>query len=221
MPGITGNVNVNNFPSNVQITDGSISVTNFPTNVSITTMPAISAVFSGTANVNVVSTPSGVNAYTPHYFGNTVSAWTANVVSYPVLAITSNTGAAWQVWDYGLAVPTNVKNNVTPDVIRYVWIKNPTVTGNIVYNKTLGNIRVAEFFDTNKSIPWNSNITVNQSTGTVLHGDMFFGNNTESGQDMQYWQQSGSDIIVLCVQQLTTNVGTSTDIWWDLMVFEP
>ena len=67
----------------------------------------------------------------------------------------------------------------------------------------------------------NSNITINQSSGTAVHADMFLGNNVESGQDLPtYWNFTNTDVLVLCLMQLTTNVGTTTPVWWNLQIYE-
>ena len=221
MPGISGNVNVNNFPANVNITQmpaisGNVSVSG---NVSIRQMPAVNL---NLANVNVVSEPNSYNVYTPHMFGNTTASWSSNLTLLPMLAITtSNASAHWHVQDYTFAAPSNTKNNVTPDVLHYIWIKNPTISGNIVYNQINGNIKVAEFKDSVGTTTWNSNISINPNTGTALHSDLYFANNVESGDDLSdYWQFYSGDVLVCFQMQTTTNVGPNTPIWWTLQVYE-
>mgnify|MGYP003340134749 CR=1 FL=1 len=226
MPGVTGSVTVS---GNVSITQmpgialsGNVSITQMPAisgNVSITQMPAVNL---NLANVNVVSEPNSYNVYTPHMFGNTTASWSSNLTLLPMLAITtSNASAHWHVQDYTFAAPSNTKNNVTPDVLHYIWIKNPTISGNIVYNQINGNIKVAEFKDSVGTTTWNSNISINPNTGTALHSDLYFANNTETGDDLtDYWQFYSGDVLVCFQMQTTTNVGANTPIWWTLQVYE-
>jgi hypothetical protein len=212
---VTANVvaQINNFPSVFVTSNGYPTTQNVSfSNQSVTIYNSNGAAItsSNPLPVSTISNPPAV-VNVPHCFGNN-SGFMANTTLSPVAIMTmGSTTNSYQVLSYTLIPPANIKNNQTPDVLYYVWIKNPTITGTVTYT-TDGNFKYA--------IMPESGVSVNTASGTKYHTDLFVTNNIEAGDDLMDYTMANTDVLVLCLQQLTTLNSSNTNVYWQINVIE-
>jgi hypothetical protein len=128
--GVSGNINVDNFPSNVRITDGSISVTNFPafpSNVSITSMPGITGNVGVSGNVSITQMPAVTGNV--HVWGNvSIDQLPAlgNVSITQMPPITGNVTIQQEAGTPTLVKYINTPNNLQMDMTQRLRVAPPT-----------------------------------------------------------------------------------------------
>lgn len=211
--GSTFHANIDNFPTNVNITSlPGITVTNFPSNVRITDMPGI------TGNVNITNAlpisitvvPPTVNGfYSFNNFGvNNHRGWTMQDSEIPMFAVRvkPGSGQTFRLINYDIG-----NNNANQSTIGYTWYLAPTITGPAWSWVEIGStgIQYAIFNDC-----YGSNTPNGLTGGTLNHSGVMIGKtNSAMTPEMADAVFTDGGMTMVCAVRRVDN-GTKIDVWF-------
>jgi len=220
--GVSGNINVDNFPSNV-------SITQLPAvsgNVSISQMPAITGNVTATITdiITVVVNGDAGDLYAfNNHAANANRGWTMDNTMRPILSIRNGSASAAdliKIVEYEIG-----NNNANQSTIMYEWYEGPlTIAGAAIPAwTTFGVHSQYRVYQDQYSSNQGNTFTVPNGNGTYMrHSGIIIGKNTSGDEGPASMHGGATDadknMLTLCLRRVDN--ATKLDVWFAFTVRE-